>query len=142
LCWRCWRELAAHRHLIDAPTDPGEGQDCICIHIALFWTKTRATVSSYQSWLVEVSDHAAARLLQHAPTANLGRCLFDAADAYAAADADAVQRVVWPTSARSISKPVRDISPATSSPGSSSAPAAASSMAAPAPICPRRCWTR
>jgi len=80
--------MMVRSHLIIDPQHPGEEQDCIVVHIALFWRESRGTVAHWANWLVEVPDHAAGRFLQYAPHADLHTALFAAASCFASADND------------------------------------------------------
>src|SRR5262249_53681349 len=118
------------------------GQDCVCVHIALFWIEPPDLISSYQSWLIEVPDHAAARVLERAPASDLRSCLFEAADAYASADAQAVRRCLISDRSiclRAVSRRVRLRRHCRADQGEEGA---TWSPLAPAPFCPTRCANR
>jgi hypothetical protein len=80
------RWLNGRDRLLLDPRDPGEEQPCTCVHFALLWREPSGSTTFYANWLLEVADHALARLIERTPTTDLRQCLFDAADAFAAAD--------------------------------------------------------
>jgi hypothetical protein len=79
--------VAPSEPLIAKARTPGEKQDCLLLCLALAWTPTRSAVQFWRGIVLEVSDHAAARLLQRAPNANAHNCLHEAGAAFMAADA-------------------------------------------------------
>ena len=84
------RWLNSRDRLLLDPRDPGEDQPCTCVHFAVVWREPNGNVTFYANWLLEVANHALARLIQRAPTTDLRRCLFEAAACFAAADKDEV----------------------------------------------------
>jgi hypothetical protein len=84
------RWLAPREHLIVDTDDPGELQSGICVHIALLWREPNGSGTFHLNYLLEVPDHACARFLQRAPAANLHAALFEAANAFTAADQEDV----------------------------------------------------
>ena len=85
------RWLAPCEHVIAAARHPRDLQDCIICNVLLAWRKPSArNAEVWAGWLTEIPDHAAARLIERAPNVDLRVCLFEAAAAFAAADAQAV----------------------------------------------------
>jgi hypothetical protein len=72
------------------PQHRGELQDCLLVCYAAAWPPTPKSIRVHSAWALEVPDHAAARLLQRAPEADLRAALFEAGLAFVAADAAVV----------------------------------------------------
>jgi hypothetical protein len=73
----------------------GEQQNCILCCFALAYQPLPGiALSLHASWALEITDHAAARLLQRSPAADFRDAVLEAALAFAAADAAAIKPLV------------------------------------------------
>ncbi|HZV03628.1 MAG TPA: hypothetical protein VE999_00930 [Gemmataceae bacterium] len=76
----------------------GELQNCLLVCAAVAFPNPPLpgvkAISLYSTFVLEIADHAAARLLQRAPQASLRQAALDAADAFATAEAKCVAPLV------------------------------------------------
>jgi hypothetical protein len=86
--------LSPKQAILADPQHQGEQQDCVLVCYLIAWPPTPRTIQAHSAWALEVSDHAAARMLQRVPSADLRAALFDAGLAFLAADANAMARLV------------------------------------------------
>jgi hypothetical protein len=96
----------SHKEILDvawlSPKGPliiggkaGEQQDCILACYAIAYPVPGLDgLSLHSGWALEIADHAAARLLQRAPDADLRRSALEAALGFATADASVVQLLI------------------------------------------------
>jgi hypothetical protein len=86
--------LSPRLGLFAAPQNPNEQQPCTLVCYTAVWPPTRDTLRMHSGWAAEIPDHALARLLQRAPDADIRAALFAAANAFVAADADIVAKLI------------------------------------------------
>ncbi len=83
-----WLEPRGPMVMLD---DPRFKQDCVLVVGALVQRTTRKNVSVTSFPVLEVPDHALARLFDRAPNVNVRNALLEAASAFLAADLEAVR---------------------------------------------------
>jgi hypothetical protein len=86
--------LSPKRAILADPQHHGETQDCTLVCFMIAWPPTPRTIQAHSAWALEVSDHAAARMLQRVPTADLRSALFDAGLTFVTADANTMARLI------------------------------------------------
>jgi hypothetical protein len=86
--------LSPKQAILADPQHHGEQQDCVLVCFLLAWPPTPRTIQAHSAWAAEIPDHAAARLLQRVPTADLRAALFEAGLAFLAAEADTLVPLV------------------------------------------------
>jgi hypothetical protein len=72
-----WSWLAPRGCMLINPKDYGEAQDAIRCRYGFAWIERRLELNGYESFSLEVPDHATARLLQRAHSVNLPQVLME-----------------------------------------------------------------